>query len=268
MSTVTYHPHFGPAMPSLNWTPAPRYVLRRDRILRHLRRIGPCRILDIGCGPGALVSELRRAGYDAHGVDRSAKAIALGRHLQQQAPGMELRAEIDESWQGKFDVVMSFEVIEHLAEDVREMRNWRRFLRPGGQLIVSTPAHQRRWNAADEWAGHVRRYERDELIRAVESAGFNVVLVETYGFPLANLMERLCAPGYRKRLAEKARMGLDTAALTDDSGSDRSAHARFWPFYASLPGTLAMRVLCQVQRLFVKTQLGPGFILIARRREG
>ncbi len=262
--TVIQHPRFGPAMPELNWVPAPRYILRRDRVLRHLKKVAPGKILDIGCGPGALVSELAALGFDAYGVDRSDKALRIGRHLQSRSPGMTLQAELDEAWKGSFDLILSFEVIEHLEDDVGAMREWRDYLKRGGKMILSTPAHPSRWNAADEWAGHVRRYERKQLVEAVKSAGFEVERIECYGFPLANVMEVLSAPAYRNKLNKMAGTAKDADALTNDSGSDRATHTRFWPLYSSALAALPLRAFCQLQRPFLNTGLGNGFIVIAK----
>jgi SAM-dependent methyltransferase len=262
--TVVHHPQFGPAMPSLNWIPAPRYVLRRDRVLALLKDMPPCRVLDIGCGPGALISELAARGFDAYGVDRSVKAQEIGRQLQSQSPGMKFRPQLEEKWKGTFDLVMSFEVIEHLQDDVGAMREWRQYLKPGGRLIISVPAHQDRWNAADEWAGHVRRYERGQLVRAVEAAGFKVEKVECYGFPLANVMEKLRARAYGKRLSQADRASQSDEDLTKASGTDRSVDVKFWPVYSSALSTLAMRLFCLFQRPFLSTDLGNGFLVSAR----
>jgi SAM-dependent methyltransferase len=264
---VVQHPQFGPAMPSLNWVPAPRYVLRRDRVLSFLEGSPPCRVLDIGCGPGALISELSSRGYETYGVDRSEKARELGRELQKQYPRMQMFAELDEQWKGSFDLIMSFEVIEHLKDDVGAMREWREYLKPGGRMILSTPAHPSRWNAADEWAGHVRRYTRQQLVESVEEAGFVVDRVECYGFPLANVMEVISAPGYRKRLEHKKGTYDNADALTDDSGSDRSAHAKFWPVYSGFLSSLVLRAFCKLQRSFLNSDLGTGYIVTAMRRD-
>ena len=251
-------------MPFLSWVPAPRYLLRRDRILWHLRDIPPCKVLDIGCGPGALIYELSRRGFEVFGVDRSKKALELGRHLQSQTARMTLQPRLDERWIGTFDLLFSFEVVEHLEDDIGALRDWRRYLKLGGTMILSTPAHQRRWNAADEWAGHVRRYERRELVESIESAGFHVETIESYGFPLANIMDKLAAPTYRKRLQRKKKTHPDAAALTDDSGSDRSTHTKFWPLYSARVSAKVMGFFGQLQRAFLNTELGPGFIVLAR----
>lgn len=250
-------------MPELNWVPAPRYILRRDRVLRHLRDVPPCRLLDIGCGPGALIYELSKRGFHSFGIDSSSKARELAAHLQSHSLRMTIQAELDPRWAGTFDLLLSFEVIEHISEDVGALREWRRYLKTGGQLILSTPAHQHRWNAADEWAGHVRRYERNQLVQTVEAAGFKVETIECYGFPLANVMEMLRARAYGRVLAAK-RARLDTEGLTGESGADRSIDTKFWRLYSGPLPSLIMRTFCLMQRGFLKTDLGNGFIVVAK----
>ena len=94
-ASAIYHRHFGPALPQSNWVPAPRYLLRRDRVMRHLKNLMPCRVLDIGCGPAALLSELAEQGFEAYGVDRSQQALELADKLNTQASPMTLLAELD-----------------------------------------------------------------------------------------------------------------------------------------------------------------------------
>jgi SAM-dependent methyltransferase len=251
-------------MPDLNWVPAPRYILRRHRVLELLKDRAPCRVLDIGCGPGALISELSERGYEAVGVDRSAKARELGEHLREGSDRLHLHADLDERWVGTFDLLLSLEVIEHVKDDRGALSEWRRYLKPGGSMILSTPAHHRRWNSADEWAGHVRRYERDELVKTIERSGFKVERVESLGFPLANIIDMLSAPVYRRKLQSKTATHHDAAALTDDSGSDRSTHARFWPLYSSRISAAVLDLFCRLQTTFRDGELGPGFIVTAK----
>ena len=49
------HPVYGISFPERGWVPAPRYLLRRDRVLRLLARLPVGRLLEIGCGSGALL---------------------------------------------------------------------------------------------------------------------------------------------------------------------------------------------------------------------
>lgn len=261
----TMHKHYGPALPEANWVPAPRYLLRRDRVLRHLSKIKPCRVLDVGCGPAALLSELAECGYDAYGVDRSQQALSLAEMLNDKKNPMTLRAELESDWKGTFDLLMSFEVIEHIEEDVKAMQDWREYLKPDGCMVLSTPAHPSRWNAADVWAGHVRRYTRRDLTKAITDAGFTVEIIECYGFPLANVMEIWRARSYGKMLEKTEKAGKSADVLTDESGSDRSVERRFWRLFSSTPFTMLMRLACQFQRPFFGSELGNGYIVVARK---
>ncbi len=263
-ASIQLHPAYGPAMPSHDWVPAPRYLLRRDRVQRHMKRVEPCRVLDIGCGPATLLSELANDGFDAFGVDRAEQALVLASKLNAGATRMHLQAELDPDWVGSFDMIFSFEVIEHLEDDIEAMRDWRRYLKPGGRMLLSTPAHPKRWNAADEWAGHVRRYERAQLERHIRGAGFVVEKIECYGFPLANIMELWRARAYGKQMQTDAKADKDDHTLTGESGSDRSVETRFWKVFSSAPAVLAMKAACQIQRPFLQTDFGNGFFVVAR----
>jgi 2-polyprenyl-3-methyl-5-hydroxy-6-metoxy-1,4-benzoquinol methylase len=97
------------------------------------------KILEIGCGIGTVVFELNRKGYDVTGTDISRVAIEYGLakyrdiHLQVQ-PAEEL-AFADEA----FDVVLSFDLFEHIASVDRHVAEVCRVLKPKGCYLFQTP---------------------------------------------------------------------------------------------------------------------------------
>lgn len=97
------------------------------------------RILEIGCGIGSIVSELSRQGYDITGTDISGEAIAYGLKkygdikLQVQ-PAEDLQFE-DQT----FDVVLSFDLFEHIARIDRHISEVHRVLRKDGFYLFQTP---------------------------------------------------------------------------------------------------------------------------------
>lgn len=97
------------------------------------------RVLEVGCGLGYLTYALRRAGYDALGLDVSPEAVASAT----RAFGQFYRAESIESYAAKcpdtFDAIVMVEVIEHLEDPVKVLQGAMRLLAPGGSVIVSTP---------------------------------------------------------------------------------------------------------------------------------
>ncbi|GAC1337342.1 MAG: hypothetical protein NVSMB29_01540 [Candidatus Dormibacteria bacterium] len=76
---------------------------------------------------------------------------------------------------GVLDSAMSFNVMEHILDDVAVMRQVYRSLRPGGQMVIFTPAFPQLFGAMDEGLGHVRRYTRGELKGKARTVGFEVV---------------------------------------------------------------------------------------------
>jgi SAM-dependent methyltransferase len=113
---------------------------------------------------------------------------------------------------GAAEVVCLLDVIEHLHDPVAALQEAARILRPGGRLVVTVPAHQWLWSAADEQLGHVRRYNRRTLRMDLAAAGFEPVL-------LTHVFSWLVPPVWLKRKlvsGGNAELGLDQTSLAID----------------------------------------------------
>lgn len=256
----------GPSAPEQGWIPAPRYLLRRALVLRELRSIQPCDTLEIGPGAGMLLHELDARGFHCRALEMSATARRIAATLAREA-GRDIRfAEHPEAdWTGRFDLLMAFEVLEHIEHDLAALREWRSWLHPGGTLLLSVPCHMRKWNPSDVWAGHFRRYEHAQLAGLVAAAGFEIEHILCYGFPLANIVERM--RGRRMANAVNETTGDDPAGMQANSarsGTDRSDLMRWYPLLKSPLGKMAIRCAAWAQRPFLHTDLGNGYLLRAR----
>jgi len=259
-SLLSHDPLFGLTAPGRGWVPAPRYALRRARVLALAGRLGGGRLLEVGPGAGALLSDLAALGFACEALETSEEAFRLTSEL---IPGVRIVPAPVADWSVAFDVLVACEVLEHIADDRAALEEWRGWLRPGGHLILSVPAHARRWSATDVWAGHFRRYEKDDLRKLLESAGFAVLELECYGFPLSNLIEPLRAWSHRHALRRREGAGLPEA--TAQSGVERGLEVRLWPLQASLPGRLLFRAALRLQKVFRNRDLGTGYLVLARR---
>lgn len=93
------------------------------------------RVFEIGCGNGAFNRKLRELGHDAIGVDTSESGVGLaGPHCFVGSAYDDLAAQY-----GRFPVVASLEVVEHLIDPKRFARTAFDLLEPGGTAIISTP---------------------------------------------------------------------------------------------------------------------------------
>ncbi len=258
---VTVDRDFGPVAVALGWVPAPRFLLRRDVVLRRLRSLPRGTVLEVGCGAGTLLAELDALGFECCAVETSESALALSARFLAGHPRARVERAIPDDWSERFDYLLAFEVLEHIEDDTGALRSWVRCLRPGGRALLSVPAHARRWTATDTWAGHVRRYDRGDLIALGERAGLRVERCDNYGFPLANLIEPVNAWAHGRQM----RGGATRDERSGESGTRRSAETRLYPMMASFPGRLAMRAAFATQRWFAGSSLGNGFILEGTR---
>lgn len=72
------------------------------------------------------------------------------------------------------DSVISFNVLEHIPDDRGALEAIRAFLRPGGQLLLLSPAHPFLFGATDRAVDHERRYTKDGLGRLLGASGYEV----------------------------------------------------------------------------------------------
>lgn len=111
------------------------YRMRIARWARFKRQGG--RVLEVGCGPGLMLADFRKRGWTVLGIERN-KAVA---ETARRALGLEIVATpVDElSVDLRFDLIIMFQVLEHIGEPVPLLRECARRLAPGGRLVTNVP---------------------------------------------------------------------------------------------------------------------------------
>jgi len=211
-------------------------------------------ITEIGPGRGAMASRLVAAGYDYVGFEPDIESFHATEAALLSYGGVKLHNTlIPDDPDQRSDVVVAFEVLEHIEDDAQAVAGWFRWVRPGGLLVISVPAHQRRFGEWDVLAGHYRRYEREQLIAMFENAGFVAAEIRSVGFPAGLLLEMI-----RNRIADPA--GSTIEERTAASGGQLQPTTRS----AWLTASVAFPFY-PVQRAFERTDLGTGYVAWARR---
>jgi len=245
------------------WVPAPRYVLRRSRILSNFDHLPRGSVIEVGCGAGGILRDLTLRGFNCTGVDSSPAAREVASRMMKGLDGAHLVPSLHELQKESFDYLLSCEVLEHIYDDRTEFQKWLTFLKPGGLVIVAVPAHQESFGPLDKWAGHVRRYDRDQLMGLLDDSGIKLVKLECYGFPMANITSFVRNQKLARTPAPRSSEAL--AAATAKSGIDRAADMKIYGFQTSFAGQLLMRTALVLQNLFLSTNLGDGFLSIGRK---
>ena len=148
------------------------------------------RVIDIGCGNGALCRELASRGYEVVGCEPSADGIRFAQNSAPELVFHQLGVDDEAGAVGSesFDVAIAAEVIEHLVRPRNLPHFAKQVLRPGGHLIISTPYHGYLKNLAlaigNKWdshltplwdGGHIKLWSRKTLSQLLSEAGFRVV---------------------------------------------------------------------------------------------
>ena len=143
-------------------------------------------IFEIGCGNGAAAAMLAQRGYAVSGVDISEEDIRVARSTP-SGSRLHVGSAYDDlaARHGRFPVVISLDVVEHLTAPREFARRAFELLEPGGLLVVSTPYHGYAKNllislvggwdhhADPLWdGGHIKLWSKRTLRRLFDEAGF------------------------------------------------------------------------------------------------
>ncbi len=171
------------------------------RIFELLGQLRAGRVMDLGCGNGALCAELAKAGYQVVGVENDSNGVKIASMAHPQIAFYNFGVQDDPAkllaHEGAFDVVVSTEVIEHLFSPHLLPLYAAKVLRPGGYLVVTTPFHGYWKNLAlalsGKWdkhltalwhGGHIKFWSRATLTQLLSDTGFRVVTFSGVGrFP-------------------------------------------------------------------------------------
>jgi SAM-dependent methyltransferase len=164
---------------------APR--ARVARICSEVARFRPASVIDLGCGDGSLLDEIRRRVPNARlaGVDLSTSQIARNRERIPAVQWFDADLTAPLTIRDRFDVIVASEVIEHLPEPVALLENAALIAGPGAHLVLSTQSGRVR--ETERRVGHVRHFPAGEMSRLLESSGWHAERVWNEGMPFHDL---------------------------------------------------------------------------------
>jgi SAM-dependent methyltransferase len=149
-----------------------------------VKRYGPTsgRVIEVGCAPGILLTELRKSGYECIGIEASETVAAWLRRNQDLDvrtgifPGVEVPT---------CDLLLAFDVAEHTPSPASFWTEIGRLLRPGGTAIIQTPIecrdYEHPFKTRPDWFDeleHLFLYTHKSVTRLATLAGLNIVALE------------------------------------------------------------------------------------------
>ncbi|MBI4874056.1 MAG: class I SAM-dependent methyltransferase [Acidobacteria bacterium] len=167
--------------------------LERDRRLlpvvgEYLKPLPPSSsLLDLGCGTGRFLSNLRGRGWKLTGVDFSDSGVKLARtrYPEIRFETGDVTQDLSRLGYGSYDAVIGIEIVEHLFLPRKFAANALQLLKPGGILVISTPyfgplknlaiGFQNRWDQIWDplWDfGHIKFWSVGTLSQLLFESGF------------------------------------------------------------------------------------------------
>jgi SAM-dependent methyltransferase len=240
----------------------PRYLFRRYELLR--RVTGGDHFLEIGPGRLMLSVELLRHFRRGTLIDFSpgslASFAALGK-ADRDRLNLLVADFMEYSFEASYDAVIACEVLEHIRDESAFLGKIRGLLNPGGRLILSVPARKKLWSDHDEIAGHLRRYERQEITDLLSRQNFKLIDIVSYGYPFIDTLRMARIIQAKWQYAEK--IGWSTERKTKESGSGQTG------LLARSIGLLLNPVtvypLCLISSLFNGRDRSEGYLVISEK---
>jgi hypothetical protein len=146
-------------------------------------------VVEIGCGHGVVQRQVEDAfGKEVVGFDLN--EFALRQTLSRTSPVVCYDIfDSAEEFRGRFDLLLLFDVLEHISNEDAFLDAIRFHAKPGATMLVHVPAFQSLWSRYDEAVGHQRRYSAGDLQKVAARVGMTVETWCYWGLPLIPLLE-------------------------------------------------------------------------------
>lgn len=167
------------------------WVQRRFQVFRKLANglVKDSReMAEIGCGHGLVQRQIEEAyGREVTGFDLNDFALQRNQSLRSRVCCYDIYRR-EPQFERRFDLILMFDVLEHIDDEDSFLRAVAFHLASGGHLAINVPAGQWLYSAYDQMDGHKRRYSIGMLDRVARRNGFTIVRSTYWGLPLVPLV--------------------------------------------------------------------------------
>ena len=189
------------------------YILERQKRIKSFSKLYNSRLslieslypskgdlLDIGCGAGFFLNSAKERGWNCHGLEILPEYI---KYAKENFALENIRCEsLDEPLtydENTFDVVTLWDLIEHLRNPIKSLKQINRVMKPGGLLVMWTPNVKNAIFLKEKWIGyttlpHLYFFSGDSLNNILGKVGFKIVYLKTNKAKKGLLESKGCNP--------------------------------------------------------------------------
>jgi 2-polyprenyl-3-methyl-5-hydroxy-6-metoxy-1,4-benzoquinol methylase len=168
-----------------------RNRLFKKILYKYITKKKTLELLEIGCGTGEFLKNIAEDNmFSITGSEIYLKGLVYAKKNQPDINFIQYSI-LDDVIDAKFDVVIAFDVLEHLEDDDLAIKNINKLLNNCGLLILTVPQHKFLWSKLDLIVKHKRRYTKTELVSKLISRGLVIQYTTSFVFSLFPLL--LCS---------------------------------------------------------------------------
>jgi 2-polyprenyl-3-methyl-5-hydroxy-6-metoxy-1,4-benzoquinol methylase len=150
-------------------------VLILDSIIKNLKLKKNIKILDYGSGVGSNITMLQKYGN----VDALEPHIPTAKFLKKS-----FKIKIIKKLKIKYDLIFLTDVIEHIKNDKKKIKELLNILKKNGYLILTAPAFQFLFSKKDESLHHFRRYNKHNVLKLFNKKKIKIIKLSYFNFIL------------------------------------------------------------------------------------
>ena len=137
------------------------------------------KFLEVGAGKGGLVPFYKKFVKDITIIEPEKKLFNI---LKKNKFNKKIRIKNQtiKNVKSKYDTIIYYDVLEHIKDDLKELKDAKKKLNKNGCLIFSVPAYQMFYSNFDKSVGHFKRYNKKDFIRLEKKVGLKIEKLAYY----------------------------------------------------------------------------------------
>jgi SAM-dependent methyltransferase len=183
-------------MDERHWYGKNRNILLNNLVLKHVKL--DQEILEIGCGTGTILKNLKAHGYSVTGIEPTNTGFSSCIEKNLNVQNKYLNEYFPDS---KYDAILLFDVLEHIENDLKALQHIHdHLLKSGGIIIIAVPSSPILWSQLDVDVFHFRRYTFRTMSKLLKNSNFEIKFYRgwvTLLYPIVFLHRKLINSGFK-----------------------------------------------------------------------
>ncbi len=230
--------------------PTPTHY-QRNKLFKKMFKIHPILklqyFIDI-CGTGEILTFLDNYQMEGEGIDLSETCVEISSNRTSnritvfQMDFMELNNK-------KYQLILLIDVLEHIKDDGEFLMKANSMLTNNHYLLINVPAKMKLFDLTDKFWGHIRRYEKEDMINLLEENNFEIIEFWSYGIPF---LKKVCCLLLKKTKEENA-------------GTLKSGNKTYSMMKYLAPIIKPFYWLLNIQNLFKNANTGSQYLILTKK---